>query len=123
MENIFQQLYNIADSIIVGQFLGAQALAAIGATSSLTFFFFALCNGFGSGGGIIVSQSFGRGDTKQVKNCIANTGYIMIILPFVIGSVAFIFAPLLLKALKTPDDIFHDALVYTRLMSVGLFFV
>ena len=48
--NIFQQLYNIADSIIVGQFLGADALAAIGATSSLSFFFFALCNGFGSGG-------------------------------------------------------------------------
>jgi len=121
--NIFQQLYNIADSIIVGQFLGAQALAAIGATASLCFFFFALCNGFGAGGGIIVSQSFGRGDTKEVKNCIANTGYIMIVLPFVVGTLAFCFAPLLLKILKTPSDIFHDALVYIRLMSVGLFFV
>jgi len=121
--NIFQQLYNIADSVIVGQFLGAQALAAIGATGSLTFFFFALCNGFGAGGGIIVSQSFGRGDTNQVKNCIANTGYIMIVLPFVVGSLAFILAPLLLKLLQTPEDIYHDALVYIRLMSVGLFFV
>lgn len=121
--NLFQQLYNIADSVIVGQFLGAQALAAIGATGSLTFFFFALCNGFGSGGGIIVSQSFGRGDTNQVKNCIANTGYIMIVLPFVVGSLAFIFTPLLLKLLQTPEDIFHDALVYIRLMSIGLFFV
>lgn len=121
--NIFQQLYNVADSIIVGQFLGAQALAAIGATSSLTFFFFALCNGFGSGGGIIVSQSFGSGDTKQVKNCIANTGYIMIVLPFIVGSLAFAGAPLFLRLLKTPDDIMHDAVVYIRLMSVGLFFV
>lgn len=121
--NLFQQLYNIADSVIVGQFLGAQALAAIGATGSLTFFFFAICNGFGSGGGIIVSQSFGKGDTKQVKNCIANTGYIMVVLPFVVGSLAFVFAPLLLKLLETPDDIYHDALVYIRLMSVGLFFV
>lgn len=121
--NLFQQLYNLADSIIVGQKLGPQALAAIGATSSLTFFFFALCNGFGSGGGIIVSQSFGRGDTNQVKNCIANTGYIMVILPFVVGSSAFLLAPSLLRVLKTPDDIFHDALIYTRLMSVGLFFV
>lgn len=121
--NIFQQLYNIADSIIVGQFLGASALAAIGATSSLCFFFFALCNGFGAGGGIIVSQSFGSGDTKQVKNCIANTGYIMILLPFIVGTLAFICAPLLLRLLKTPDDIFHDALVYLRLMSTGLFFV
>lgn len=121
--NIFQQVYNIADSIIVGQFLGSQALAAIGATSSLTFFFFALCNGFGAGGGIIVSQSFGRGDTSQVKNCIANTGYIMIALPFLVGSLAFGIAPVLLKLLKTPEDIFHDALVYIRLMSIGLFFV
>ena len=121
--NIFQQLYNIADSIIVGQFLGADALAAIGATSSLSFFFFALCNGFGSGGGIIVSQSFGRGDTKQVKNCIANTGYIMVIMPFVVGGLAFLLAPFLLKMLKTPDNIMHDAVVYIRLMSVGLFFV
>ena len=121
--NIFQQLYNIADSIIVGQFLGADALAAIGATSSLSFFFFALCNGFGSGGGIIVSQSFGRGDTKKVKNCIANTGYIMVIMPFVVGGFAFLLAPFLLKMLKTPDNIMHDSVVYIRLMSVGLFFV
>lgn len=121
--NIFQQVYNIADSVIVGQLLGPQALAAIGATSSLTFFFFALCNGFASGGGIIVSQNFGRGDTSQVKNCIANTGYIMILLPFVVGALSFVVAPLLLKLLKTPDDIFYDALVYIRLMSVGLFFV
>jgi len=121
--NIFQQVYNIADSVIVGQFLGAEALASIGATASLCFFFFALCNGFGAGGGIIVSQSFGAGDTSQVKNCIANTGYIMIVLPFVVGSLAFGTAPLLLKLLKTPADIFHDALVYIRLMSIGLFFV
>ena len=121
--NLFQQLYNIADSVIVGQFLGAKALAAIGATASLNFFFFAICNGFGAGGGIIVSQSFGRGDTKQVKNCIANTGYIMILLPLVVGTIAFILAPLFLNLLQTPEDIYHDALVYIRLMSVGLFFV
>ena len=121
--NLFQQLYNIADSVIVGQFLGAKALAAIGATASLNFFFFAICNGFGAGGGIIVSQSFGRGDTKQVKNCIANTGYIMILLPLVVGTIAFILAPLFLNLLQTPEDIYHDSLVYIRRMSVGLFFV
>ena len=59
--NIFQQLYNLVDSIIVGQFVGADALAAIGATGSVTFLFFALCNGIGSGGGIITSQLFGKG--------------------------------------------------------------
>ena len=51
--NLFQQLYNLVDSVIVGQFVGADALAAIGATGSVTFLFFAMCNGIGSGGGII----------------------------------------------------------------------
>ena len=51
--NIFQQIYNLADSIIVGRGVGADALAAVGATGSITFLFFALCNGIGSGGGII----------------------------------------------------------------------
>lgn len=51
--NIFQQLYNIVDSIIVGKLVGADALAAIGSTSSTTFLFFAICSGIGSGGGIL----------------------------------------------------------------------
>ena len=64
--NIFQQLYNLADSVIVGQLIGAQALAAIGATGSVTFFFFALCNGIGTGGGIITSHFFGEGNDGKV---------------------------------------------------------
>ena len=121
--NIFQQFYNLADSIIVGKFINADALAAIGVTSSITFLFFAICNGFASGGGILVSQSFGRGDTKEVKNYIANTGYIMIILPFVVGVLAFFLANPILKILDTPEDIFEDALLYIRLMCIGLLFV
>ena len=121
--NIFQQFYNLADSIIVGKFINADALAAIGVTSSITFLFFAICNGFASGGGILVSQSFGRGDTKEVKNYIANTGYIMIILPFVVGVLAFFLANPILRILDTPEDIFEDALLYIRLMCIGLLFV
>ena len=121
--NIFQQFYNLADSIIVGKFINADALAAIGVTSSITFLFFALCNGFASGGGIIVSQSFGRGDSKQVKNCIANTGYIMIVLPLFVGILAFFLSKPILRLLNTPENIFKDALIYIRLMCSGLLFV
>ena len=88
--NIFQQLYNVVDSVIVGRVVGANGLAAIGATGSITFLFFALCNGIGSGGGIITSQNFGRGDTEQVKSCIANTAYIMIIFPIIVGAIALL---------------------------------
>lgn len=121
--NIFQQLYNLVDSIVVGRLVGAQALAAIGATNSVTFLFFALCNGIGNGGGIITSQSFGKGDTKQVKSCIANVAYVMLIFPAFVGIVAFFLAGPLLKLLQTPADIFDDALLYIRLMAIGLLFV
>lgn len=121
--NVFQQLYNMVDSIIVGQFVGADALASVGATSSITFFFFALCNGIGSGGGIVTSQSFGGHDDKRVRSCIANTGYIMIMFPIVIGTLAFCLARPLLIFLSTPENILNDAVIYTRTMSVGLLFV
>ena len=121
--NIFQQLYNLADSIIVGRLIGANALAAVGATSSITFFFFALCNGIGSGGGIITSQSFGSQNYKKVKSCIANTGYIMLVFPIIVGTTAFLMARPLLLLLNTPEDILVDAVIYVRTMSVGLLFV
>lgn len=121
--NVFQQLYNMVDSIIVGQFVGADALAAVGATNSITFFFFALCNGIGSGGGIVTSQSFGGHDYKRVKSSIVNTGYIMTVFPIVIGTLAFCLARPILLFLNTPANILNDAVIYTRTMSVGILFV
>lgn len=121
--NIFQQLYNVVDSIVVGKIVGADALAAVGASSSLTFFFFAICNGIGSGGGIITSQFFGRDDTKSVKRCIANVAYIMMFFPIIVGAVAFVTAEPLLVLLETPEDVLPDSLTYVRLMCIGLMFV
>ena len=116
--NIFQQLYNLVDSVIVGQFVGAQALAAIGATGSITFFFFALCNGIGGGGGIVTSHFFGEGNTDKVKNCIANTAYIMLVIPTTIGAIAFFTAGPILHLLNTPDSIMADSKVYMQIMCV-----
>ena len=121
--NVFQQIYNLADSMIVGNFLGKDAFAAVGATSSITFLFFALCNGIGSGGGVVVSQYYGAQDDRNVKNCIVNTGLIMLIVPVVFGITGFTTAPLLLKLLQTPDLILADAVLYTRYMCLGLLFV
>ncbi len=121
--NIFQQLYNLADSVIVGQIIGSDALAAIGATGSIGFFFFALCNGFGAGGGIVTSHFFGEGDASKVKNCIANTAYIMFVVPLIIGTTAFCLASPLLHLLQTPDIIFDNALAYMRITCIGLVLV
>ncbi|MCQ2494633.1 MAG: MATE family efflux transporter [Lachnospiraceae bacterium] len=121
--NIFQQFYNIVDSIIVGKLVGTEALAAIGVTGSVTFLFFALCNGIGSGGGIITSQFFGSGDDRQVKKCIANVAYIMVIFPIAVGIIAYIFSEPLLRFLDTPPEVMKDAVTYMHVMCVGLAFV
>lgn len=121
--NLFQQLYNLVDSVIVGQFVGADALAAVGATGSATFLFFALCNGIGNGGGIITSQFFGKGSRDEVKSCIANTAYIMLVVPLIVGIIAFLLARPLLVLLDTPEQIMPDSLAYFRIMCVGIIFV
>ena len=121
--NIFQQIYNLVDSVIVGRLIGADALAAIGATSSVTFLFFALCNGIGSGGGIIASQFFGNNDTQGVKKTIANTGYVMLVFPTIVGIAAFMLSKPLLTALDTPANIIGDADIYIKVMCVGIVFV
>ena len=121
--NLFQQIYNIADSAIVGRFVGSDALAAVGATGSVTFLFFALCNGIGSGGGIVVSQLYGSHDDDKAKNCIVNTGFIMLLVPLFFGTVGFLIAPSLLRLLSTPEEIIADAAMYIRYMCFGLLFV
>lgn len=121
--NLFQQLYNIVDSIVVGRLVGADALAAIGTTGSISFLFFALCNGIGSGGGIITSQFFGMNATQRVKSCISNVGYIMILFPTIVGIIAFVLAEPLLVLLKTPENILAASVGYLKVMCVGLLFV
>ena len=121
--NVFQQVYNLSDSVIVGRFVGPDALAAVGSSSSLVFLFFALCTGIGNGGGIVVSQFYGAGDAANVKKCIVNTGLIMLIVPVIVGSLGYAFAPSILRILDTPADILPDSTLYIRYMSIGLLFV
>ena len=121
--NLFQQVYNLVDSVIVGKYVNADALAAIGATGSVTFLFFAICNGIGSGGGIITSQCFGKKDDEAVKSCIVNTGYIMLVFPIIVGFIAYILTVPILTLLDTPAEILKDAADYMKIMCVGLVFV
>ena len=88
--NLFQQAYNLADSIIVGQFVGAGALAAVGATGSISFLFFSVCNGISSGGGIVTAQYFGANDDDRVRRAIVNSAYIMFSMSLAMGGIAFV---------------------------------
>lgn len=121
--NLFQQCYNLVDSMMVGKLIGSDALAAVGATSSVTFMFFALCNGISNGGGIITSQFFGRGDAREVKKSLANTAYIMLVFPLLVGIAAFFLARPILNLLETPESLMPDAMAYIRIMCVSIVFV
>lgn len=118
--NVFQQMYSFVDSIIVGKVVGPYALAAIGATNSVSFLFFALCNGIGSGGGIITAQQFGAGNKDNVKKAIVNSGYILLLGSIVMGAIAFVLSRQVLLFMATPEEILEDAVLYMRLQCIGL---
>lgn len=118
--NLFQQMYNLVDSIIVGKGVGANALAAVGATNSISFLFFALCNGIGSGGGIIAAQQFGSGNEEKVKKTIVNAGYILFMGSLIVGAIALLLAEPMLKLMNTPADIMEEAVLYMKLQCIGL---
>ena len=118
--NIFQQLYNMVDSIIVGQYVGADALAAVGATGSLNFLIFSLCGGMANGTGVVISQHFGAGKNDQVKNTIINAAYIMLFCAVLMGGIGVIFARKILIFLNTPDNILDSSTLYMTIICCGI---
>lgn len=121
--NLFQQLYNMVDSIVVGNFVGADALAAVGACGSMNFLFFSLSSGLAIGIGIIVAQFFGAGDEKNVRNTIANSIYVLAGAAITVSILGILFCPALLRLLQTPDTIIGDSIIYMRTTCAGILFI
>ena len=117
--NLFQQLYNIVDSVIVGKHLGANALAAVGATGSMTYLFYSLCIGLSIGAGILISQSFGAGKKREVKVLIANSAYASVIFGIVISLLGILLSEPLLRLLKTPDSLIDTSVQYMQIACGG----
>lgn len=117
--NIFQQLYNLVDSIIVGQFVGPNALGAVGATGSITWLLFALCLGLSIGIGIIIAQFFGANNEENVKKSIANAVYIVAAAGLVMSILGVVIARPVLELLKTPSAIIEDSITYMKIVSAG----
>lgn len=91
--NIFQQFYNMVDSIVVGNFVGANALGAVGACGSLNWLFFSLSSGLGIGIGVIVSQFYGAKRFDKVSETIANSFYVLISSALVVSILCYLIAP------------------------------
>lgn len=117
--NFFQQAYNLADSIIVGRYVGKISLGAVGATSSILFFINSLTMGLSVGIGIVVAQFFGAKEDKEVKNTIGNGYLIIIITGLIVTIIGFIFSGYILNILNTPKDTLPFAIIYFKTTSIG----
>ena len=118
--NVFQQFYNVADSIVAGQFLGVQALAAIGSTGSLMFFVTGWMNGMSSGFAILVSQWFGAKKYDRMRHYVAMSVYLSIILS-VLMTVGFLAANVpILRRMNYSPDIMPDVTAYMGIIYAGL---
>lgn len=118
--NLFQQFYNMVDSLVVGNFVGANALAAVGACGSMNFLFFSLSSGLAIGIGIIVAQYFGAKDEENIRMTIANSIYVLSAVAIVVSVLGIIFSPALLRLLQTPDSIMADSVLYMKTTCAGI---
>lgn len=118
--NIFQQFYNMVDSIVVGKYVGKDALAAVGATGSLVFLIIGLCFGLSAGISIVISQYFGAKDYDNVKKAFATATYIVVGMAVILGTLGFIFSRHLLLLLDTPLSIIDDADIYMKITFAGM---
>ena len=118
--NLFQQLYNMVDSIVVGRYVSSHALAAVGACGSLNFLFFSLSSGLAVGIGVIASQYFGANDEKQLKKTIANSIYVLALSALVVTLIGVIFAGPILRLLQTPEEYIADSIKYFRVTCAGI---
>lgn len=121
--NIFQQLYSIVDSMIVGRYVGTQALAAVGASGSLNWLFFSLCLGLSAGIGVLIAQSYGAQNEKMVKDIVANSFYLVISAGLLVAVVSVVFTRQILLFLNTPAEILSEAVGYMQVICAGLLFV
>ena len=118
--NVFQQLYNMADTVIVGRFVGADALAAVGSTGTIMFLLTGFAQGITSGFAILTSQRYGAGDEKGVRKSVANGILLSLWAAVLLTALAAIGLRHVLRIMNTPDDILSEAYTYIMIITLGL---
>ena len=118
--NIFQQFYNMVDTIIVGRFVGVDALAAVGVTGSMVFLVNGFATGLTSGFAVLVSQKFGAKDENGLRKSVASAVILTVISVIVVTLVSLIGARPLLKLMNTPENIMVDAHTYIKIIYGGV---
>lgn len=120
--NLFQQLYNTVDSIIVGNYIGSEALAAVGASSSVVSLLIGFCIGASAGAGVVISQFFGAQDREGLRKAVHTTVALSIVAGIVMTVAGVLLTPLILRAMGTPSEVFSQASVYLQVYFGGMVF-
>lgn len=118
--NVFQQLYNIIDSIIVGQYIGKEALAAVGASFPVFFVLISLIIGVSSGSTIIISQYFGAKQFDKVKRAIDTMFIIIFVSSLGVTIIGISFSHFIFDLMKLPEEVMADAIIYFNILMGGV---
>lgn len=118
--NIFQQLYNMVDTMIVGRFVGVTALAGVGSTGSMNFLVLGFMIGITSGFSIVISQYFGAGDEEKLRKSVAMSTYLSLFITLIVTTLSLLFTRPLLELMQTPSDIIGYAYSYISIIFGGI---
>ena len=117
---LFQQFYSMTDTIIVGKYLGVEALAAVGSTGAINFMIIGFCMGICNGFAIPVAQKFGASDYKLLRKYVVNSAFLSIIISTVMTVIVCVFCREILVLMKTPSDIIDGAYEYIFIIFLGI---
>ncbi|MCL2539545.1 MAG: MATE family efflux transporter, partial [Oscillospiraceae bacterium] len=117
--NLLLQLYNAVDSIVIGQYAGAESLAAVGVSNPIMFLFNALFMGFSTGASIVVAQSFGAKDIKTLRRSINSAFALAFAVGVAITVLGVLLCRPLLQLLNVPADVIGDAVLYLTIIFLG----
>lgn len=120
--NLFQQMYNTVDSIIVGNYIGSDALAAVGGSGALINLLLAFCIGASAGAGVVIAQYYGAGNEKGMHTAVHTTLAIAMIAGAVMTVIGIVASPILLEWMGTPGDILNQSTLYMRIFFGGMLF-
>ena len=120
---MLQSMYQIIDAAIVGRFIGVDALAAVGSSTSITFLILGFCNGCCSGFAIPVAQSFGAGDYSSMRSYVSNAIRLSVVIAVIFTIVAATLCTPILHMVQTPADVFGDAYIFLFITVLSIPFI
>ena len=117
--NLFQQMYNTVDSLIVGNFLGSTALAAVSSSGSLIFMLIGFLSGIASGAGVIISGAFGAGDTPKLQKAVHTTVAMGLVAGLIMTGIGVVLSPKILLWMDTPQNVMPQSVAYLQIYFSG----